>query len=109
VGLASRENHLRDEIVAENTLTPHQQPCNSGVMRSEHDHLHGDQEHSDHADHSDHNRSGLDHSHAPANIGRRFAIGTAMNIGFVVIHVIFDLFAHSVALFIALSVVMFAS
>jgi high affinity Mn2+ porin len=109
VGLASRKNQLRNEIVVENTLTPYQQPCDSGVMRSGHDHLRGDHEHSDRADHSDHNRSGLGDSDAPANVGRRFAIGTAMNIGFVVIHVIFGLFDHSVALFIGLSVGMFSS
>jgi len=67
-------------------------------VRSDHDHLHGDHEHSDHENHHDHSHSVLGHSHAPANFGRRFAIGTALNIGFVVIQVVFGLFAHSVAL-----------
>jgi cobalt-zinc-cadmium efflux system protein len=67
-------------------------------VRSDHDNLQGDHEHSDHEDHHDHSHSALGHSHAPANFGRRFAIGTALNIGFVVIQVVFGLFAHSVAL-----------
>ncbi len=40
---------------------------------------------------------GHDHSHAPA-IGRAFAIGVALNATYVVLEVIFGLFAHSIAL-----------
>lgn len=38
------------------------------------------------------------HGHAPASFGRAFAIGTALNLGFVVIEVIYGLAANSVAL-----------
>ncbi len=38
------------------------------------------------------------HSHAPANFGRAFAIGIALNATYVVLEVVFGLFAHSIAL-----------
>ena len=38
------------------------------------------------------------HGHAPANFGAAFAIGVALNFGFVVVEVIYGLFANSVAL-----------
>jgi cobalt-zinc-cadmium efflux system protein len=55
---------------------------------SAHDHHHGH----DHA----HGASG--HSHAPASFGRAFAIGTAINAGFVAAQVLFGILAHSMAL-----------
>ncbi len=45
-----------------------------------------------------HHHGGPGHSHAPANFGKAFAIGTALNLGFVVVQVVFGLFAHSLAL-----------
>ncbi len=64
-----------------------------------HDHDHDDHDH-DHDDHDghDHHHGGLGHSHAPADFGRAFAIGTALNAGFVVLQVVFGLLAHSLAL-----------
>ncbi len=60
---------------------------------------HDDHEHDDHTGHDhEHRHGGLGHSHAPANFGRAFAIGTALNLGFVVVQVVFGLFAHSLAL-----------
>ena len=41
---------------------------------------------------------GHGHSHAPANFGRAFAIGVALNATYVVLEVVFGLFAHSIAL-----------
>lgn len=41
---------------------------------------------------------GHGHSHAPANFGRAFAIGVGLNTTYVVLEVIFGLFAHSIAL-----------
>lgn len=38
------------------------------------------------------------HDHGPASYGRAFAIGTALNVGFVLMEVIYGLSAHSVAL-----------
>ena len=41
---------------------------------------------------------GHDHSHAPANFGRAFAIGIALNVGFVVIEAVYGRLSHSLAL-----------
>ncbi len=48
--------------------------------------------------HDHHHESGHDHSHAPKNFGRAFAIGTALNAGFVIAEVVAGLLAHSMAL-----------
>jgi len=45
-----------------------------------------------------HPHGGLAHSHAPASFGRAFAIGTVLNIGYVIVQVIFGIAAHSLAL-----------
>ena len=45
-----------------------------------------------------HEHGGQGHSHAPASFGRAFAIGTALNLGFVIVEVIYGLSAGSVAL-----------
>jgi cobalt-zinc-cadmium efflux system protein len=50
-----------------------------------------------HCDH-DHHHSGLGHHHAPTNFGRAFAIGIALNIGFVLVEAAFGGVAHSLAL-----------
>jgi cobalt-zinc-cadmium efflux system protein len=50
----------------------------------------------EHCDHNHHH--GLGHSHAPANFGRAFAIGIALNIGFVIVEAGFGGLAHSLAL-----------
>ncbi len=47
-------------------------------------------------DHPDH--PGLGHTHAPASFGPAFAIGTALNVGYVIVQVIFGIAAHSLAL-----------
>ncbi|CAN5368480.1 cation diffusion facilitator family transporter [soil metagenome] len=39
------------------------------------------------------------HSHTPANFGRAFAIGIALNIGFVAVEGVFGFLSHSMALF----------
>jgi cobalt-zinc-cadmium efflux system protein len=51
---------------------------------------------SDHDHHHDHDHHG--HDHAPASFGKAFAIGIALNAGFVVLEVVFGLLGHSVAL-----------
>jgi cobalt-zinc-cadmium efflux system protein len=56
---------------------------------SGHDHSHGH-------DHAEHRHAG--HSHAPASFGRAFAIGTALNVGFVVVEAIYGIAAGSMAL-----------
>jgi cobalt-zinc-cadmium efflux system protein len=38
------------------------------------------------------------HSHAPASFGAAFAIGITLNLGFVILEVIYGIFAHSLAL-----------
>jgi cobalt-zinc-cadmium efflux system protein len=54
----------------------------------------------DHRGHEEehHHHGGLEHAHAPASFGRAFAIGTTLNIGYVVVQVIFGVAAHSLAL-----------
>ncbi len=39
-----------------------------------------------------------DHAHAPANFGRAFAVGIALNAGFVLVEVLFGLRSHSLSL-----------
>lgn len=48
--------------------------------------------------HHDHHHHGHGHAHAPADFGRAFAIGTALNLGFVVVEATFGMLADSVAL-----------
>ena len=57
-----------------------------------HDHSHG------HGHGHGHHGHGHAHSHAPADFGRAFAIGTALNLAFVAVEAGFGLAAHSVAL-----------
>src|SRR4051794_32031866 len=54
-----------------------------GHIRAGHDHHHG---------------GGLGHVHAPASFGKAFAIGVALNAGFVVLEVVYGLLGPSVAL-----------
>ena len=51
-----------------------------------HDHQHG------------HGHGGHGHSHAPSSFGRAFAIGTALNLTFVVVEAVYGLIAGSMAL-----------
>lgn len=46
----------------------------------------------------DHDHAGHGHSHAPASFGRAFAIGTALNIGFVAVEAVYGILADSMAL-----------
>jgi cobalt-zinc-cadmium efflux system protein len=57
-----------------------------------HDHSH-DHDH-DHGHHHGHGH----HSHAPASFGRAFAVGAALNVGFVLIEAVYGLISGSVAL-----------
>ncbi len=54
-----------------------------------HDHSH---------DHTGHSHAGHSHAHAPKDFGRAFAIGVALNLGFVAIEAIFGVLANSTAL-----------
>src|ERR1700674_1063692 len=45
-----------------------------------------------------HSHSTVGHSHAPANFGSAFTIGIALNLAFVILEVIYGVFAHSLAL-----------
>jgi cobalt-zinc-cadmium efflux system protein len=60
-------------------------------------HDHGHHHGHDHG-HGHHHGHGHGHSHAPADYGRAFAIGTALNLGFVLVEAVFGLRAHSMAL-----------
>ena len=53
----------------------------------------------DHHAHGEHGHShGGGHAHAPASFGRAFAIGVALNVGFVVVEAVYGLIGNSVAL-----------
>jgi cobalt-zinc-cadmium efflux system protein len=56
-----------------------------------HDHDLQDHEGHDHA-------QGAGHTHAPKSFGAAFAIGTTLNFGFVILEVVFGVYAHSLAL-----------
>ena len=56
-------------------------------MIHEHDHEHGEHDH------------GAGHVHAPASFGKAFAIGIALNMGFVIVEVVYGFLSNSVALF----------
>ena len=60
----------------------------------DHDHEHGAEDHGEES----HDHGGHDHAHAPADFGAAFAIGIALNVGFVAIEAAFGLIAGSVAL-----------
>lgn len=57
--------------------------------------MHGSHNHSGHTGHA-HGHAG--HSHAPADFGRAFAIGTALNLGFVLVEGLAGVFTGSMAL-----------
>jgi cobalt-zinc-cadmium efflux system protein len=58
---------------------------------SDHDHEH-------HADHQHTSAGGHSHIHAPKDFGPAFAIGTALNVGFVAVEVVYGLLSNSIAL-----------
>ena len=64
----------------------------------DHDHVHDDHPAHGHAGHSHAAHGHAGHSHAPARFDAAFAVGTALNAGFVALQVFFGLAAHSVAL-----------
>lgn len=67
----------------------------------EHSHGHDDHEHASHGDghsHAGHAHGGHGHSHAPKSFGRAFAIGTILNLTFVIVEVGYGIAAGSVAL-----------
>src|ERR1700682_6331580 len=45
-----------------------------------------------------HSHSGAGHSHAPGGFGLAFGIGVTLNLGFVILEVVYGVFAHSLAL-----------
>ena len=65
-------------------------------MAHGHDHFDAHDQDHDHGGLDDHGGHG--HVHAPAGFGRAFAIGIALNAGFVVLEVVYGLLGNSVAL-----------
>jgi cobalt-zinc-cadmium efflux system protein len=57
-----------------------------------------DHEHHDHAAHQHHDHGHHGHAHAPKDFGRAFAIGTALNLGFVIVEATYGWLANSMAL-----------
>jgi cobalt-zinc-cadmium efflux system protein len=67
-------------------------------MTERHDHPGHDHEGHDHShDHGGH-AHGPGHSHAPASFGKAFAIGIALNVGFVLVEAVYGVLGNSVAL-----------
>lgn len=64
----------------------------------EHDHDHHDHGHAHGPGHHHHGHAHHGHSHAPKDFGRAFAIGTALNLGFVLVEAGAGLITHSLAL-----------
>jgi cobalt-zinc-cadmium efflux system protein len=62
-----------------------------------HDHAGHDHQHGQGHQHG-HGHGGHGHSHAPSSFGRAFAIGTALNLTFVVVEAVYGLIAGSMAL-----------
>lgn len=60
----------------------------------DHDHDHDVKPHSSHRHHGHHHG----HCHAPADYGTAFAVGTALNLGFVAVEFVFGALSHSLAL-----------
>ena len=67
---------------------------------TDHDHDHGHDHGHSHHDHglSPGHSHGHGHHHAPKDFGKAFAIGTALNAGFVVVEIGYGLASHSLAL-----------
>lgn len=59
-------------------------------------HTHNENDAHDHG--HDHKHGGLGHVHAPANFGKAFALGVALNAGFVILEVVYGLASNSVSL-----------
>jgi cobalt-zinc-cadmium efflux system protein len=73
---------------------PHQHNHAGHDHAHDHGHDHGDHHGHDHG----HQHGGLGHVHAPANFGRAFAIGIALNLAFVIAEVVYGILGNSVAL-----------
>ena len=65
---------------------PHHHDHTGHVHGHAHDHGHG------------HHHGGLGHSHAPASFGLAFAVGTTLNLGFVIVEAVYGIISGSVAL-----------
>ena len=63
-----------------------------------HTHDHHESHDHDHGGHGHHHNGGHGHVHAPADFGKAFAIGIALNAGFVILEVVYGLLSNSVAL-----------
>ncbi len=63
------------------------------MAKHQHDH-----DHADHAHEGHRGGAGHSHSHAPASFDRAFAIGVALNVGFVAIEATYGVIANSLAL-----------
>lgn len=78
-------------------MPPHDHAISHGHNHDDHGddaHGHGAHRH----DHGNGHHHGPGHSHAPASFGRAFAIGIALNIGFVLVEAVYGFLTHSVAL-----------
>ncbi|MDP4360491.1 cation transporter, partial [Escherichia coli] len=72
----------------------HDHAEHKGHAHDNHDHGGEGGGHSDHG----HSHGGHGHSHAPANFDRAFAIGVALNMGFIVVEAAYGVIANSLSL-----------
>lgn len=87
---ASASHHTRNSE-AITSVADQLVPCGAALYSGCMSHAH------DHSDH-DHSHGHHSHSHAPADFGKAFAIGIALNTGFVLIEAAFGVLSNSMAL-----------
>jgi cobalt-zinc-cadmium efflux system protein len=73
-------------------------PHDHAAPTHDHAHDHGHDHGPGHDHHKGHNHGPGGHSHAPKDFGRAFAVGAALNIGFVIAETVAGLMTHSLAL-----------
>ncbi|RFB78983.1 cation diffusion facilitator family transporter [Methylovirgula sp. 4M-Z18] len=79
--------------------SPHHDHDHDHAEHDHHDHDHGhNHDHGHDHDHGHGHHRGAGHVHAPANFGAAFAIGIALNTGFVAVEAIYGFLGNSVAL-----------
>jgi cobalt-zinc-cadmium efflux system protein len=80
--LRIRERHSEPDA----EMTEHHDQAGHDHSGHDHSHAHGGHAH------------GPGHSHAPASFGKAFAIGIALNVGFVLVEAVYGVLGNSVAL-----------
>ncbi len=82
----------------EGTTTVHDHRGHDHTSQGDHDHDHQGHEHGHEYGHGHGHAHGHTHSHGPASYDRRFAIGVALNLGFVAVEAVYGVLSDSLAL-----------